>query len=69
MFLRHELSDKKGPDGEEELQVQVQNTKLGIATFWSLEKFQNNLAAMRELEQVQHRWRRFTSFVNNPSNN
>ncbi|XP_061096949.1 kinesin-like protein KIF14 [Conger conger] len=51
MFSRHELSDKNRPDGEEELQVQVQNTKLGISTFWSLEKFQSNLAAMRELEQ------------------
>uniref|UniRef100_M3ZV09 Kinesin-like protein KIF14 n=1 Tax=Xiphophorus maculatus TaxID=8083 RepID=M3ZV09_XIPMA len=33
------------------LQVRVQNTKLGISTFWSLEKFQNNMAVMRELEQ------------------
>uniref|UniRef100_A0A673CME7 Kinesin-like protein KIF14 n=1 Tax=Sphaeramia orbicularis TaxID=375764 RepID=A0A673CME7_9TELE len=32
-------------------QVRVQNTKLGISTFWTLEKFQNNMAAMRELEQ------------------
>ncbi|KAJ8376171.1 hypothetical protein SKAU_G00067510 [Synaphobranchus kaupii] len=51
VFSRHELSDKDRRDGEGELQVQVQNTKLGISTFWSLEKFQNNLAAMRELEQ------------------
>uniref|UniRef100_A0A669DG81 Kinesin-like protein KIF14 n=1 Tax=Oreochromis niloticus TaxID=8128 RepID=A0A669DG81_ORENI len=34
------------------LQVRVQNTKLGITTFWCLEKFQNNIAAMRELERV-----------------
>uniref|UniRef100_A0A3Q1CFD9 Kinesin-like protein KIF14 n=1 Tax=Amphiprion ocellaris TaxID=80972 RepID=A0A3Q1CFD9_AMPOC len=33
------------------LQVRVQNTKLGITTFWSLDKFQNNMAAMREIEQ------------------
>uniref|UniRef100_A0A8C7ZVA4 Kinesin-like protein KIF14 n=1 Tax=Oryzias sinensis TaxID=183150 RepID=A0A8C7ZVA4_9TELE len=33
------------------LHVRVQNTKLGISTFWSLDKFQNNMAAMRELEQ------------------
>uniref|UniRef100_A0A7N8X6T9 Kinesin-like protein KIF14 n=1 Tax=Mastacembelus armatus TaxID=205130 RepID=A0A7N8X6T9_9TELE len=33
------------------LQVRVQNTKLGISTFWSLEKFQNNMASLRELEQ------------------
>uniref|UniRef100_A0A671Z4S1 Kinesin-like protein KIF14 n=1 Tax=Sparus aurata TaxID=8175 RepID=A0A671Z4S1_SPAAU len=32
-------------------QVRVQNTKLGITTFWSLDKFQNNIAAIRELEQ------------------
>ncbi|XP_035272108.1 kinesin-like protein KIF14 [Anguilla anguilla] len=51
VFSRHELSDKDRRDGEGELQVQVQNTKLGISTFWSLEKFQSNLAAMRELEQ------------------
>uniref|UniRef100_A0A8C9WUI2 Kinesin-like protein n=1 Tax=Sander lucioperca TaxID=283035 RepID=A0A8C9WUI2_SANLU len=34
------------------LQVRVQNKKLGISTFWSLDKFQNNIAAMRELDQV-----------------
>uniref|UniRef100_A0A667X2U9 Kinesin-like protein KIF14 n=1 Tax=Myripristis murdjan TaxID=586833 RepID=A0A667X2U9_9TELE len=34
-----------------DLQVRVQNTKLGITTFWSLDKFQNNMAAMRELDQ------------------
>uniref|UniRef100_A0A8C2ZZY8 Kinesin-like protein KIF14 n=1 Tax=Cyclopterus lumpus TaxID=8103 RepID=A0A8C2ZZY8_CYCLU len=33
------------------LQVRVQNKKLGISTFWSLDKFQNNIAAMRELDQ------------------
>uniref|UniRef100_A0AAQ4NX01 Kinesin-like protein KIF14 n=1 Tax=Gasterosteus aculeatus aculeatus TaxID=481459 RepID=A0AAQ4NX01_GASAC len=32
--------------------VRVQNIKLGISTFWSLDKFQNNIAAMRELDQV-----------------
>uniref|UniRef100_A0A8C5ABD3 Kinesin family member 14 n=1 Tax=Gadus morhua TaxID=8049 RepID=A0A8C5ABD3_GADMO len=31
--------------------LRVQNTKLGISTFWTLERFQNNMAAMRELEQ------------------
>ncbi|XP_036375819.1 kinesin-like protein KIF14 [Megalops cyprinoides] len=50
-FSRHEPSDKDVGDKDGELQVQVQNTKLGISTFWSLEKFQSNLAAMRELEQ------------------
>ncbi|KAL1023324.1 hypothetical protein UPYG_G00039250 [Umbra pygmaea] len=49
VFSRHEGSGKEG-DGE--LQVRVQNTKLGIVTFWMLERFQSNLAAMRELNQV-----------------
>uniref|UniRef100_A0AAY4EY72 Kinesin-like protein KIF14 n=1 Tax=Denticeps clupeoides TaxID=299321 RepID=A0AAY4EY72_9TELE len=37
--------------GEGIVQVHVQNTKLGITTFWSLEKFQSNLAAIRDLDQ------------------
>lgn len=49
---RHEATDKESEGGDARLQVQVQNTKLGISTFWSLEKFQSNLAAMREFEQV-----------------
>ncbi|RXM28338.1 Kinesin-like protein KIF14 [Acipenser ruthenus] len=44
-------TDKESADDKELLQVQVQNTKLGITTVWSLEKFENNLAAMRELDQ------------------
>ncbi|XP_041133033.1 kinesin-like protein KIF14 [Polyodon spathula] len=51
VFSRHEPSDKESADDKELLQVQVQNTKLGITTVWSLEKFENNLAAMRELDQ------------------
>ncbi|XP_048039068.1 kinesin-like protein KIF14 [Megalobrama amblycephala] len=51
VFSRHEMTDKENEGGDAQLQVQVQNTKLGISTFWSLEKFQSNLAAMRELEQ------------------
>ncbi|KAK2907037.1 hypothetical protein Q8A67_006022 [Cirrhinus molitorella] len=51
VFSRHEATDKESEGGDAQLQVQVQNTKLGISTFWSLEKFQSNLAAMRELEQ------------------
>ncbi|XP_027145659.1 kinesin-like protein KIF14 isoform X1 [Larimichthys crocea] len=45
VFSRHESCD------DTNLQVRVQNTKLAITTFWSLDKFQNNIAAMRELEQ------------------
>uniref|UniRef100_A0A672PIP2 Kinesin-like protein KIF14 n=1 Tax=Sinocyclocheilus grahami TaxID=75366 RepID=A0A672PIP2_SINGR len=51
VFSRHEATDKESEGENAQLQVQVQNTKLGISTFWSLEKFQSNLAAMRELEQ------------------
>ncbi|KAK7126943.1 hypothetical protein R3I94_018200 [Phoxinus phoxinus] len=51
VFSRHETTDKENEGGDAQLQVQVQNTKLGISTFWSLEKLQSNLAAMRELEQ------------------
>uniref|UniRef100_A0A3Q2PTP3 Kinesin-like protein KIF14 n=1 Tax=Fundulus heteroclitus TaxID=8078 RepID=A0A3Q2PTP3_FUNHE len=49
-FSRHESSETENVQ-HGGLQVRVQNTKLGIATFWSLDKFQNNMAAMRELEQ------------------
>ena len=49
---RHESSEAENPGQEGFLQVRVQNTKLGISTFWSLDKFQSNMAAMRELEQV-----------------
>lgn len=49
VFSRHESSESEKCSGV--LQVRVQNTKLGITTFWCLEKFQNNIAAMRELER------------------
>uniref|UniRef100_A0A667XDF8 Kinesin-like protein KIF14 n=1 Tax=Myripristis murdjan TaxID=586833 RepID=A0A667XDF8_9TELE len=52
VFSRHESSDKENLKQSGDLQVRVQNTKLGITTFWSLDKFQNNMAAMRELDQV-----------------
>uniref|UniRef100_A0A8C5DQZ5 Kinesin-like protein KIF14 n=1 Tax=Gouania willdenowi TaxID=441366 RepID=A0A8C5DQZ5_GOUWI len=51
-FSRHESSERENPEHPgAQLQVRVQNTKLGITTFWSLDKFQNNMASMRELEQ------------------
>lgn len=51
VFSRHDSSENdKHEDGGGQ-QVRVQNTKLGISTFWSLEKFQNNMAVMRDLEQ------------------
>uniref|UniRef100_A0A3Q3JYI2 Kinesin-like protein KIF14 n=1 Tax=Monopterus albus TaxID=43700 RepID=A0A3Q3JYI2_MONAL len=51
VFSRHESSDSGNLEQGGLVQVRVQNTKLGISTFWSLDKFQNNMAAMRELEQ------------------
>ncbi|XP_044218088.1 kinesin-like protein KIF14 [Thunnus albacares] len=51
VFSRHESSDDENLEQGGVLQVRVQNMKLGISTFWSLDKFQNNMAAMRELEQ------------------
>ncbi|XP_034149514.1 kinesin-like protein KIF14 isoform X1 [Esox lucius] len=53
VFSRHEGSEKEDVEGE--LQVRVQNTKLGISTFWTLEKFQSSMAAMRELTQGDSR--------------
>ncbi|KAI5610222.1 kinesin-like protein KIF14 isoform X1, partial [Silurus asotus] len=51
VFGRHEVSEAGNIGGNPETQIQVQNTKLGISTFWSMEKFQSNLAVMRELER------------------
>ena len=50
---RHEGSEMENSREGDGMQVRVQNTKLGISTFWSLERFQNNMASMRELEQVE----------------
>ncbi|NXE22362.1 KIF14 protein, partial [Ardeotis kori] len=50
VFHRHEkIDDRTGTVSS--VQVQVRNTKLGIATFWSLEKFECKLAAMKELHK------------------
>ncbi|XP_010128504.1 PREDICTED: kinesin-like protein KIF14 [Chlamydotis macqueenii] len=50
VFHRHEkIDDRTGTASS--VQVQVRNTKLGIATFWSLEKFECKLAAMKELHK------------------
>ncbi|XP_007939289.1 kinesin-like protein KIF14 [Orycteropus afer afer] len=47
VFDRHDVSDKGS--SEALVQVQVRNLQLGISTFWSLEKFESKLAAMKEL--------------------
>ncbi|XP_074078412.1 kinesin-like protein KIF14 [Macrotis lagotis] len=48
VFCRHEILSK-GNSIEPSVQVQVRNVQLGISTFWSLEKFESKLAAMKEL--------------------
>ncbi|KAL2771090.1 kinesin-like protein KIF14 isoform 2 [Daubentonia madagascariensis] len=45
VFGRHDVSDK----GSSDTSIRVRNLKLGISTFWSLEKFESKLAAMKEL--------------------
>ncbi|NXV71830.1 KIF14 protein, partial [Atlantisia rogersi] len=53
VFCRHDKIDKAGTASS--VQVQVRNIKLGIATFWSLEKFECKLAAMKELYESNDR--------------
>ncbi|XP_077133872.1 kinesin-like protein KIF14 isoform X2 [Ranitomeya variabilis] len=50
IFSRHHISDtdKENQPGDS-VQILVRNLKLGIVTFWSLEKFEYKLAAMKEL--------------------
>ncbi|KAM9130433.1 kinesin-like protein KIF14 isoform 2-T2 [Pangshura tecta] len=48
VFCRHDISEH-GNDIGPSVKVLVRNLKLGIATFWSLEKFEYKLAAMKEL--------------------
>ncbi|NXC09304.1 KIF14 protein, partial [Orthonyx spaldingii] len=54
VFCRHDkIDDKTGTVSS--VQVQVRNIKLGITTFWSLEKFECKLAAMKELYESNDR--------------
>ncbi|NXT61314.1 KIF14 protein, partial [Chaetops frenatus] len=54
VFCRHDkIDDKTGTVYS--IQVQVRNIKLGITTFWSLEKFECKLAAMKELYESNDR--------------
>ncbi|XP_039083355.1 kinesin-like protein KIF14 [Hyaena hyaena] len=46
VFGRHDVSDK---GSSSDISVRVRNLQLGISTFWSLEKFESKLAAMKEL--------------------
>ncbi|XP_018425011.1 PREDICTED: kinesin-like protein KIF14 [Nanorana parkeri] len=47
VFSRHEVTDKENIPSNP-VQIQVRNLKLGIVTFWDLEKFEYKLAAMKE---------------------
>ncbi|XP_015492350.1 kinesin-like protein KIF14 [Parus major] len=54
VFCRHDkIDDKTGTVSS--IQVQVRNIKLGITTFWNLEKFECKLAAMKELYESNDR--------------
>lgn len=46
-FIRHDVMAQ-----ENGLQVQVRNIRLGVATYWSLEKFEDKLAAMKDAYEV-----------------
>ncbi|XP_049626743.1 kinesin-like protein KIF14 [Suncus etruscus] len=46
VFSRHYVSDK---GSRPNTSIQVRNLQLGISTFWSLEKFESKLAALKEL--------------------
>ncbi|CAM5171552.1 unnamed protein product, partial [Natator depressus] len=48
VFCRHDISEQGNGTGPS-VKVLVRNLKLEIATFWSLEKFEYKLAAMKEL--------------------
>lgn len=48
IFFRHETSGR----GHSDTSVRVRNLQLGISTFWSLEKFESKLAAMKERYEV-----------------
>ncbi|XP_061489913.1 kinesin-like protein KIF14 isoform X2 [Rhineura floridana] len=51
VFCRHDVMDKKN-GARHSFQVQVRNIRLGVATFWSLEKFEDKLAAMKEVYEM-----------------
>ncbi|XP_048354405.1 kinesin-like protein KIF14 isoform X2 [Sphaerodactylus townsendi] len=53
IFYRHD--EMKTDSGKGcSVQVQVRNIRLGVSTFWSLEKFEYKLAAMKELYETNN---------------
>ncbi|XP_075689507.1 kinesin-like protein KIF14 [Rhinoderma darwinii] len=49
IFSRHDMSEKDKENQPLPVQILVRNLKLGIVTYWSLEKFEYRLARMKEL--------------------
>nr|XP_060630557.1 kinesin-like protein KIF14 [Anolis sagrei ordinatus] len=49
VFCRHDATDKENGTGP---CVQVRNIRLGVTTFWSMEKFEDKLAAMKEVYET-----------------
>ncbi|XP_060088328.1 kinesin-like protein KIF14 isoform X2 [Heteronotia binoei] len=53
VFCRHDEMNEGSGKGSS-FQVQVRNIRLGVSTFWSLEKFEYKLAAMKELYETNN---------------
>uniref|UniRef100_A0ABM5G927 Kinesin-like protein KIF14 isoform X1 n=1 Tax=Pogona vitticeps TaxID=103695 RepID=A0ABM5G927_9SAUR len=53
VFCRHDAMGKENGTGSS-VQVQVRNLRLGVATFWNLEKFEDKLAAMKEVYETNN---------------
>ncbi|KAH0618349.1 hypothetical protein JD844_017461 [Phrynosoma platyrhinos] len=63
VFCRHDALDKESgivPC------VQVRNIRLGVTTFWSMEKFEDKLAAMKEIYETNST-RKFDEIFNDPT--
>ncbi|XP_042317201.1 kinesin-like protein KIF14 isoform X2 [Sceloporus undulatus] len=63
VFCRHDAMDKENGIGP---CVQVRNIRLGITTFWSMEKFEDKLAAMKEVYETNNT-SKFDDIFNDPT--
>ena len=59
MFYKEDVIN----DGKEQTLIKVSKCKLGVSTFWSLDKFEQRLSRMRDLYQVHNKPVLFTSYV------
>ncbi|XP_033643504.1 kinesin-like protein KIF14 [Asterias rubens] len=57
VFNRQDASSSNGASSSAGLQIKVTNNRLGIVTFWSLDKFEDKLLQMRELFKYAERGR------------